>query len=255
MKTVAQPWDWWAYRLRVIRRAGQPGIQAQDAALVAALAEALSLRPGLRVLDLACGSGVHALMLAQRGANVTGLDIAPSLMVHATEQARDQGLSDRTRFVVGDMRWPPFHAAFDAVTILGTSFGFFDEAGNRVVLAGAADALVPGGRLLLDLDNPWTLMLQPRRSWSEFGGGIFLIESSYDYAEATYRGRFRYIDTDGVMNTYEEGESLRVYTMPEFRALLTAAGFTQVMAYGSSTLPLRPYSADYHDRLLVVATL
>jgi SAM-dependent methyltransferase len=255
VKTIARPWDWWAHRLRVIRRSGQPGIQAQDEALVAVIAEVLDLQPGIQVLDLACGSGVHALMLAQRDASVVGLDIAPSLMTHATEQARDRGLSDRARFVVGDMRWPPFHAAFDAVTILGTSFGFFDEAGNRAALAGAAEALVPGGHLLLDLDNPWILMLQPRRSWSEFDGGIFLIESRYDYAEATYRGRFRYIDADGVMNTYEEGESLRVYTMPELRAMLTAAGFTQVMAYGSTTLPLRPYSADYHDRLLVVATL
>lgn len=255
MKTVARPWDWWAYRLRVTHRESRPGIQVQDATLIAALAEALELRPGLRVLDMACGSAVHALMLAQRGANVTGLDIAPSLMAHATEQARLRGLSDRAWFVVGDMRRPPFHAAFDAVTILGTSFGFFDEAGNRAVLAGAVEALKPGGRLLLDLENPWTMMLQPRRSWSEFDGGVFLIESRYDFDAATYRGWFRYIDADGVMNTYEEGEALRIYTMPELRARLTDAGFAQVMAYNSDSVPLRPYDTDYANRVLVVATL
>jgi SAM-dependent methyltransferase len=256
MKTVSQPWDWWAYRLRVRHRPTHPGIQVQDATLIEAIVEALDLRqPGLRILDLACGSGVHALMLAQRGAVVTGLDIAPSLVAYDNEQARLKGLADQARFVVGDMRKPPFRAAFDAVTILGTSFGFFDEAGNQAVLAGAAEALVPGGRLLIDLEDLWALLLQPHRSWSEFDDGIFLIESRYDAVEATYHGRFRYIDADGVMNTYEDEETLRAYTVPELRTRLKDAGFTDVSLYGASTLPLRPYDANHYDRMLVVATL
>ncbi|MBU0494826.1 MAG: methyltransferase domain-containing protein [Chloroflexi bacterium] len=257
MKTIERPWDWWAYRLRVRHRPTVPGIQAQDIKLIAALAEAMDLHPDTdtRVLDMACGSAVHALLLARRGAHVVGLDIAPSLMAYATEQARLQGLSDQARFIVGDMRRPPFQAAFDAVTILGTTFGLLDEAGNRAALAGAARALKPGGRLLLDLENPWLMMWQSRRTWSEFDGGVFLIESVFDFDTSTYHGQFRYIDAEGVMNTWPEGEALRIYTMPELRERLTDAGFSQVTTYDSSEVPLQPCDAGYANRLLVVATL
>ncbi len=253
MKTIERPWDWWAYRLRVRHRPTIPGIHTRDLQLIAALAEAMRLEPGTRVLDLACGSAVHVLMLARRGAHVVGLDIAPSLMTYATEQARLQGLSERASFVVGDMRHPPFQAAFDAVTILGNTFGMLDEAGNRAVLAGAARALKPGGHLLLDLENPWLMMWQARHTWSEFDGGVFLMEGRFDLETCTYYGEFRYIDADGVINTWEEGETLRLYTMPELHERLTAAGFTQVAVYDSSEVPLRACDSGYASHLLVVA--
>jgi SAM-dependent methyltransferase len=56
------------------------------------------------------------------------------------------------RFEAGDMRDLSAHAgAFDVVLCLWQSFGSFDEATNRAVLAGMAACLRPGGRLILDL--------------------------------------------------------------------------------------------------------
>jgi len=255
MKTIERPWDWWAYRLRVRHRPTIPGIHTRDLQLIAALAEAMRLETGMRVLDLACGSAVHVLMLARRGATVVGLDIAPSLMTYATREAQLQGLSERASFVVGDMRHPPFQAAFDAVTILGNTFGMLDEAGNRAVLVGAAHALKPGGCLLLDLENPWLMIWQSRRTWSEFDGGVFLMESRFDLETSTYHGEFRYIDADGVINTWKEGEALRLYTVPELRERLLAAGFAQVTVYDSSDVPLKYCDTGYASHLLVVARL
>jgi 2-polyprenyl-3-methyl-5-hydroxy-6-metoxy-1,4-benzoquinol methylase len=54
---------------------------------------------GLHVLDLGCGDGVNALLLASRGARVTGIDISARSVALATERARLSGMQERVRFV------------------------------------------------------------------------------------------------------------------------------------------------------------
>ena len=65
------------------------------------LVESLGVRPGMNVLDLACGDGTTALPAAQRGANVLGVDIAENLVVAGNARAAAAGL-DNVRFQEGD---------------------------------------------------------------------------------------------------------------------------------------------------------
>src|SRR5688572_16558119 len=57
--------------------------------------ERLDLKPGIRVLDVACGSGNLAVFAAQKGAEVTGLDIAANLIEAARKRAATEGLTIR----------------------------------------------------------------------------------------------------------------------------------------------------------------
>jgi ubiquinone/menaquinone biosynthesis C-methylase UbiE len=69
--------------------------------------ERLRIQPGMRVLDVACGTGNLAIPAARRGAHVTGVDIAPNLIAQARERAVAEGLS--AIFEEGDaeqLRWP-----------------------------------------------------------------------------------------------------------------------------------------------------
>ncbi|MEA3342403.1 MAG: hypothetical protein U9R15_20750, partial [Chloroflexota bacterium] len=68
--TVIHDWDWWAYQFRVVHRQGIKGIDFWDDRLIAFIVQTLDLEPGERLLDLACGSGVHALRFARRGLEV-----------------------------------------------------------------------------------------------------------------------------------------------------------------------------------------
>ena len=82
----------------------------------------LDLKPGMLVLDVACGTGNLAIPAAQAGADVTGIDIAPNLIDQAKERAKAEGLN--TVFEVGDAEALPYgDASFDVVmTMFGAMF-------------------------------------------------------------------------------------------------------------------------------------
>ena len=79
------------------------------------------LRPaaGLRIADMFCGLGNFSLAIARSGADVVGVESSPELVARAAENARANDLSERTRFVVGDL----FH---DAARLLA-QLGAFDR--------------------------------------------------------------------------------------------------------------------------------
>jgi 2-polyprenyl-3-methyl-5-hydroxy-6-metoxy-1,4-benzoquinol methylase len=66
--------------------------------------ERLDPRPGERLLDLATGTGAVAELASRRGAQVTGLDLAPALIETAQERAREQGLDIDTSSAIA-RRW------------------------------------------------------------------------------------------------------------------------------------------------------
>lgn len=254
--TVNHDWDWWAYQFRVVHRQGIPGIGAWDDQLVAFIAHVLDLRPGNRVLDLACGSGEHAGRLARLGMDVVGVDIAPSLVRHCKERSAADGLS--ATFVEGDMREvaheEAFVAAFDAVVVLSTSFGFFDDATNQEVLEGMARALRPGGKVLLQLMDPLTFAERQRQGvfQEERPEGIYWTETWFDPATFISHSAFRFTDESGTIHLWEDHERVRVYTLPELRSMLPGAGLRVSGAYGDVALPLRPYGVDCSRQLIVV---
>jgi len=117
------------------------------------IARLLGLKPHARILDLACGEGRYTRAFAAMGHQVTGLDLSEDLLAEA--KARSPNLPGAPTYLRSDMREIPFFEQFEAVVSLFTSFGYFDDrTDDEKVLEGAARALVPGGRLLLDLPNP-----------------------------------------------------------------------------------------------------
>ncbi|MEQ1788198.1 MAG: class I SAM-dependent methyltransferase [Acidimicrobiales bacterium] len=115
---------------------------------VAFLVEALSLVPGMRVLDVGCGPGRHAHALARRGIEVVGLDISQRFVDLATA-----GAPPGATFRRADARALDLHAEFDAaISLCQGAFGLTGGPGapldgDGAVLGGMARALRPGGRL------------------------------------------------------------------------------------------------------------
>ncbi len=109
----------------------------------------LGLKPGTKVLDVACGTGNLSLPAARLGATVTGVDIAPNLIEQARANAAAEGLS--AQFDEGDAEALPYEdASFDAVM---TMYGAMFAPRPDVVAAELKRVVKPGG--LIAMGN-WT---------------------------------------------------------------------------------------------------
>ena len=111
------------------------------------LLELLRLPAGARVLDVGCGPGRHAVRLAQAGLSITGVDVSRRFLEIAAEDARVAGV--KASFFEVDARRMPFEDEFDAVVSLCQGgFGLMGKD-DSVVLKRMAEALKPGGRLVM----------------------------------------------------------------------------------------------------------
>lgn len=191
---------------------------------VEAIIRGLELDParGERILDVACGLGRHARLLAQNGHQVAGLDYSPRFIAEARRRAAAEGVE--IEFFEGDMRQLPFpDASFEVVLCLWDSFGFFDEAGNQTTLDEMARVLSPGGRLLFDALNPYDMAIRfPPEQWHEFNDGTLLLGApTFDLANGRMEDTWIFL-RDGQRVTRRM--SLRLYTVPELRAMLAHSG-------------------------------
>lgn len=125
--------------------------------LTRCLGRALDLRPGQRVLDVACGPGTTAFLLAEEfGVVVDGVDLGDQSVARATQAARQRGLSEQVRFHVGDAEGIPFDEGVFDVVVCECAFCTFPD--KRTAAAEFARVLRPGGRL-----GVTDVTLQPER--------------------------------------------------------------------------------------------
>jgi ubiquinone/menaquinone biosynthesis C-methylase UbiE len=109
------------------------------------------VQPGDRVLEIGCGTGTLALMMAQRRATVVGVDASPLMLAEARRKADEAGLSEAIELHELDVseiadHFPP--GSFDAI-VSTLAFSEFPPQVQRYALAEVRQLLRPGGRLLI----------------------------------------------------------------------------------------------------------
>ncbi|MFV1991676.1 MAG: class I SAM-dependent methyltransferase, partial [Acidimicrobiales bacterium] len=123
------------------------------------LVDALGLEPGMRLLDVGCGPGRHAIALAKAGMSVTGIDISQRFVDIANEAASSCGV-DAT-FVRADARSLDYHESFDvAYSLCQGAFG---------ILGGPTSAGATPSPVLLDPD---LLVLRRMAAATRAGGKV-----------------------------------------------------------------------------------
>lgn len=241
--TRARDAGWWtrAFRRSYLEAYAHRSDEAgeREAAFVALR---LGLATGALLLDAGCGAGRHARALARRGARVVGVDLSEDLLRAAAARGG-------ARFVLGDVRRLPLRdAAFAHAVSLFTSFGYFDDAGDRAHLAEIRRALRAGGTFLLDfLNAPRVAATLVPESERRSADNLFRerrriragrVEKDVEASDA--RGR--------VVDSWTE--SVRLYDRADVEGLLEAAGFTVVRVEGD--LAGAPWS-ESAERLVVTA--
>lgn len=113
------------------------------------------LAPRARVLDMGCGPGRHALELARRGFQVTGVDFTEKFIEFAKENAAAESLTESAEFVLADARDFVRPLAFDAAVCLceGAFALLQTDEDNVRVLRHIAASLKPGAPFLLTTLN------------------------------------------------------------------------------------------------------
>jgi len=201
--------------------------------------QVLSLTDAASVLDVACGAGRHALELGRRGYSVEGVEMNAALVEYAAVCAYED--ATRVRFVAGDMRELSYPPQFDAVLVMNSSLGFFDDATNRRVLKACADALVQGGRLLLQCINPYHIesyLASFRSGWYALAGGYVLREASFDPLRASLNIGYRFVAPAFGIDAQHPGDQIRLYGYPELIAMLGEAGLRPLTVFGDAVLPI-----------------
>jgi len=103
------------------------------------------LKPGIRLLDVACGSGNVCIPAAKAGAAVTGVDIAPNLLDEARSRAARESVD--IAFDEGDAEQLPYqNGAFD---IIVSMFGAMFAPRPEVVARELARVCRPGGEIVM----------------------------------------------------------------------------------------------------------
>jgi D-alanine-D-alanine ligase len=184
----------------------------------------------MRVLDLCCGQGRHSLELARRGfREVLGIDRSAYLVRLARRRAKKLELP--VRFREGDARQIRIHeACFDAVIMMGNSFGYFESADDDArVLVTVKRALRSGGKLLLDLaDGEWLRQHFEPRSWEWIGKTHFVCRERSLSADSS-RLISREVVVDGENGVIaDQFYAERLYSRAGIIELLERCGFLEV---------------------------
>lgn len=237
--------DWWAtyFDAQYLLEYEPIFDPTQDRREVARLIEILQLPVGARILDVPCGQGRHAHLLAEAGYSVDGLDYSHHLLA----QARARGVSDTLRYTHGDMRSMPkrWSGRFDAVVNLFTSFGFFtDPNDDQRTIDEFARVLKPGGTLVWHGGSRDGVMAKflAKDWWTSNDGTIVAHQRSFDPLSGllSIRSTFR-----GPSVTGEREHRIRLYTATRLAELCARAGLIVEQAFdGWNDRALRRLSSE-----------
>jgi SAM-dependent methyltransferase len=223
---------------------------------------------GGRVLELGCGTGRVLIPCARAGIDITGVDrAAPMLEVCRRKLEKEPAeVRSRVELVQGDMREFDLGRSFALVTLPFRPFQHLLTLHDQLSCLGAIRRhLADGGRLILDLFNPW---LEALVNWP--GRGEFGDEPEFltpDGRRVTRRIRIVEHDRFAQVNqvelvhyvTYPDGRaerlveafSMRYFFRFEAEHLLARAGFEVEHLYAD--YDRKPYGAQYPGELIFVA--
>ena len=196
-------------------------------------------REGLRprtAVDLACGTGSLALLLAKRGLKVVGVDMSEDMLCIASQKA--QALANRPQFVCQKLQNLHLPRGVDlAVCGLDSLDYITDPSECRQAICRIYKALNPGGCFIFDVNTPDKLR--------GMDGQVFLDEDDDVYC--VWRGEF---DTETNICTYgmdlfqrrgkvwqrsSEIHREYAYTQQQLVSYLKTAGFSYIAVYGDRT--------------------
>ncbi|MDC7233358.1 MAG: class I SAM-dependent methyltransferase [Spirochaetales bacterium] len=205
-----------------------------------------SMKPGAAVFDCCCGMGRHSVELAALGCHVTGVDLSKGYISLAEEAAASRNLD--VNFINKDIRTIDYENSFDTVINMFTSFGYFEDPDEDLLLLKKLHkALKPGGTLFMEMAGKEILARDfEERTWLEREGVKIFLEYSVDLNWTELCNRWLFYKDDKMT---EYSFSHRIFSASEMAGLLWQAGFNTIEIYGD--FEKAPY--DHKAKNLILA--
>jgi len=205
-----------------------------EARFIADLIRGFAREPGSRphVLDLACGTGRHAIELAALGFDVAGSDISASMLDVARNAARASGQSIPF-YQESFQSSGRIDGQFDAVLAMFASLGYLlDPAELTLALEGIRKLLVPGGLFIFDVWNGLAVLrdFSPVRVKRAKGGATEVIRisrTSLDEIQQVAHVEFEFVVLRNGVETvqFSEEHHVRFFFPREIGEILSRSGF------------------------------
>lgn len=197
------------------------------------------------VLDLACGKGRHAVVLAKNTGNVLGVDLSEN-SIHAAQELYN--FIPNIKFAIHDMRNVVAVNYFDAVFNLFTSFGYFEKhSDNQKVINAVATTLKPEGLFVLDYINIHyaqnNLIPQDEKI---IEGKLF---TQKRYIEKGFIKKEIIVEDEDIVHTFQE--CVQLLSQDYFRQAITRSGMEIITEYGDYSL--EGFNQDISKRYILIA--
>lgn len=203
----------------------------------------LNLSPNHKVLDLACGKGRHSIYLNRKGLDVVGLDLSEQSIAYANQFA-----NEKLHFEVHDMREFFAEEEFDFILNLFTSFGYFETKDEHLLaIQSVAKALKPGGVLVLDFLNPYTVINHLIPEEIKVIDGIEF-HITKDISGKDYIIKNISFEDKGKSHHYQE--KVKALRRTDFMEYFEKSELTVEHIMGN--YDLEPYNAEKSDRMIFI---
>lgn len=210
-------------------------------------------RGSATILDLGCGTGRHAIVLAGRGSAVTGVDVSAEMLQLAERRAAEVGVQGLD-LMVGDVRNFRIDRRYDVVLLMFAVLGYqVTDVDVASTLETAAIHLNPGGVVVFDVwHGPAVEALGPSvRTKSVPHGEITIRRRALGVLDPTTHTcavdyTIEQIAQDQVIQTNHERHQMRYFFQDELGAMARQAGLEVVMASAFPDIDRPASGADWN---------
>ena len=219
--------------------------ESEAAAFINKLIDYLKPPVGSCMLDVACGKGRHSLQLANKGFDVTGIDLSEDSINEALQYE-----SENLHFYQHDMRLPFRINYYDYVFNFFTSFGYFQtQRENDNAIRTIAQSLKPTGTFVMDyLNVHYAEDNMVHRSEKEIDGVNFIITKWHD---ETHFYKKIMIEDDLLEEPVVHTEKVSKFSIGDFTEMFAYQGLQIKEVFGDYNFG--NYSINKSPRLIMIA--
>ena len=215
--------------------------------LVSIILNSIQIPENGSVLDLACGAGRHSIYFAQKGYDVTAVDLSQNLLLVAKEAALENKVN--IEFIQSDIRYFSSGKKFDLIVNLFTSFGYFEtDSENFMLFEIVKKYLNNSGYFVLDYLNKTYVQNNLVKESTDMLGKGKIIQKRFIEGNRVVKDIF--INQNGSSKHYRE--SVRLYDDQELKAAISDAGLRIEKVFGEFNG--KGFEKDNSKRIIIIAS-